>query len=214
MSEIVLAVLTLAACVYGVSAASKLSGRAAFGSFQAGMRATGLLPERSLRAVTVLLVSAEAAVTAGSAAAAAGLALTPDDSGLLVDLALGVGCILIALLLAGVALVMRWGTQAPCRCFGATSHLPLGAVHLVRNSCLLGILAAGLVSNVLRGPVAATSGPGDVVAAAAGLIGALLFIRWDDLAELVLPMRPPAGRPARMHSQPAGATARAGRTPR
>jgi hypothetical protein len=211
MSEIVLAVLTLGACVYGVSAASKLTGRAAFSSFRAGIRATGLVRETRLRMVTVVLVSTEVAVAAGSAAAAIVLALAPRSSGPLVSLAFGAGCVLIAALLAGVALVMRRGTQAPCRCFGAASNLPLGAVHLVRNSCLLSVLAAGLFINVLRGAAAATGAPGDLVAVATALIGALLFIRWDDLAGLVLPS---AGRTAQTHHQPARAPARAGRTAR
>jgi hypothetical protein len=211
MSELVLAVLTLQACVYGASAASKVAGRAAFVSFRAGMRATGLIPEPSLRVVTVLLVSAEVGVAAVSATAAAGMALAPRRGVLLAGSALGVGCVLIATLLGGVVLVVRGGTQARCRCFGATSSRPLSAVHLVRNSFLLVIVAIALAVNVFRGPGVTASGAGDLVAAASGLIGALLFIRWDDLAEVVLPMQGPAARRARTHAHPARASARAGR---
>ncbi len=103
------------------------------------------------------------------------------------ELALAAAALLTTVLVLGVATVVRRGTRARCACFGAASGRPLGRAHLVRNAILLAMLVCGLVI----GPLShGSAGLGALVAAGAGALGALVFIRWDDLADLFAPLGP------------------------
>jgi hypothetical protein len=185
MTEFVLAVLALGTGVFAASAAGKLRSPAAYRDFRAGLRGTRLVPGERLAATAAVLVAAE---TVCAAALAAALVVTATSAGPgvpLAEAALGATALLTAVLAAGVATVLRRGNAVPCRCFGATSSRPLGAVHLARNACLLALLAAGLGCTPIghARPAAA----GCILAVLTGLLMALLFIRWDDLAAVFAP---------------------------
>ncbi|GAA2353326.1 hypothetical protein GCM10010170_044600 [Dactylosporangium salmoneum] len=68
--------------------------------------------------------------------------------------------------------------RVPCACFGSGS--PVGPRHVVRNGILAAVALAGLLT-AGGGPVH-LAGAG--IALAAGLIGGLLMITFDDLVEL------------------------------
>ena len=184
MTEFVLAILALGAGVFAASSATKLRSRAAYREFRAGLRATGLVPNSG----AVPLVAAEAVCAVVLTAAAASLAAGAAGAAALAEAALSLACALTAALAARVAVVIRHGVRAPCRCFGATSARPLGAAHLVRNACLLLLMLAGLAADPLG--YARPAAGGSVLAVLAGLVVALLFTRWDDLVSLFGPATP------------------------
>ena len=192
MSEFCVAILSLSACVFAASAVAKLHSRAAYRSFRAGLRETALIPAGLLPVTVAALPGAEAVTAVGLAAAAVLVATAGPGASPAAETALTVAWLLTATLAVGVAVVIRRGTQARCACFGAGSTRPLGGAHLIRNVALLAVLAVGLVSNPLGHGHPAPVGA--IVAAAAGAVAALLFIRWEDLAELFapIPSLPPA----------------------
>ncbi len=185
MTEFVLAVLGTALGVFAVSSVSKLRGRAAYLDYLASLRDTTLLSERALPGAAVLLVTGEAIVAVAAAFAVAlvvaGLAGVMAAAGL----ALALACVLTAVLAAGVTVVLRRGITATCACFGARAGRPLGPSHLIRNVSLLVVLLAGLACVPFAS--ARPSAPGSLLALAGGLVAALLFARWDDLAYLFSP---------------------------
>jgi uncharacterized membrane protein YphA (DoxX/SURF4 family) len=91
----------------------------------------------------------------------------------------GLAGVLLVVFTTAIALALRRGTTAPCRCFGA-SRQPLGRRQLGRNVLLLVVLAAAAP--------AAGAGTGDLrgaaIAVPAGLVGAILVVFFDELAEL------------------------------
>jgi hypothetical protein len=148
--------------VFAVSAGSKLRDRRHFGAFADSLRPI----------VAARLAGATAAAVAVTEAACAALLLIPAGA--------GYGFLLAAVVLAAFTAAAGWVTitrrQVPCRCFGIQAR-PIGPRHVARNSVLFLLALCGLGA----GPVPAA---GAVVAATAGVIGALLLIRLDDLADL------------------------------
>ncbi len=203
MNEVSIAVLSLAACLFASSVGAKLHSLGAYQSFRAGMRETALMPDRLLRVVVAVLPCAEAVTAAGLATAAGLVATAGPGAKPAAEVALITAATLTGLVSAGVAVIMHRGTQARCACFGAGSGRPLGVVHLTRNLTLLAVVAAGLSCSLLgHGPPVPAA---TVVSATAGAMAALLFVRWEDLAELFAPI-PSAhsGTPAiqRPHNRP------------
>lgn len=198
MIEFVLAVLSLGTGVFAASAGAKLRSHAAFSNFRAGLRATALISERQLRKLAVVLVTAETTVAASLPGGLVLVASGTAGAAPLAESALAAAAALIAILAAGVTIVIRRGTQARCACFGGRSSRPLGITHLIRNSCLLLVLAAALVvgSVGLHRTAGGRSLAGLVVAVLAGAVVALLFIRWDDLADLFAPIPASQAQPS------------------
>lgn len=191
MSEFSVAILILAACVFAASATAKLRSRAAYRTFRAGLRETALMPERLLPAAAAALPGAEAVTAAGLVTAAVLVATAGTGANPAAEAVLTVACLLTAALTAGVAVVIRRGTRARCACFGGGSARPLGGAHLFRNLALLAVLACGLVGNPMgHGHPGLV---GTLVAVTAGAVAALVFICWEDLAELFAPI--PLGGP-------------------
>jgi hypothetical protein len=195
MDDFSIAVLSLAGCVFAVSVAGKLRGRRAYRSFRDGLRETGLVPGRLLPAIAAVLCWAEAVIAATLITAGALTAAATPGAKLLAESALAAAATLTAVLASGVAAVVRRGTQARCACFGAGAGRPIGRTHLVRNLTLLAVICAGLAAVMLlthgRPALAAAA-----VAAAAGVLAAAVFIRWEDLTELFAPIpQPLAGTP-------------------
>lgn len=185
MDDFGVAVLSLAACVFGASAAAKLRSGKAYRLFRDGFLATKLLPRHVLSPAAAVLAGAEALAAAGLSAAAVLIAASVPGAISFAEFALAVAALLISLLAAGVAVVIRRGTQATCACFGPGRGRQLGPAHLVRNVSLLAVICAGLAGVPLAPGRPAVAGA--VLGAIAGAVAALLFIRWDDLAELFTP---------------------------
>lgn len=202
MSEFVIGVCAMAACVFGTSAASKTRSRAAYRAYRADLGATKLVPGSLLATVAALLAACEiltAAWLAGCTVLLAALGSQP--SALLGESALAPATLLIATLTAGIAVAIRRGSAAPCPCFGARSPRPVGPAHLLRNLVLL----AAVISGMALGPIAHRQPtPASLaVALVTAAVAAMLIIRWEDLAELFAPT-------TAQHRQRAAGKARAG----
>ena len=202
MTELGIAILALAAIVYGASATAKLRSRAAYRSYQAGFRETALAPPRRLAAAAAGLAVSEVTVTCLSAA---GIVMTLLDSATTVAiLALAAAALLTGVLAVGVATVLRRGTQARCACFGSGADRPLSGAHLARNLSLFAVLLVGLMASTLAngrpGMAAAT------VAAGAGAAAGLVITRLDDIIALFAPV-PAGGASAARPAHPTLATA-------
>ena len=156
-----------------VSALSKVRSSADYAEFVASVPAFGI-PARWTRLFAVLTVTAEfviavlllASVFVGRWPAVAGLVLA-------------VG--LFGVLTAAVWRAVARRSGAVCRCFGR-ARTTLAHRHVYRNAFLLAAALFGLAVSVVDDPAdpAATW-----LAAAIGVIGAVLVVRFDDLADLV-----------------------------
>jgi hypothetical protein len=93
----------------------------------------------------------------------------------------GLGLGLAAAFTVAIVLAMRRGTEATCRCFGATPRR-LGASQVLRDVVLAAVALLGLVAALVAGPGGGVAGR--LVAALAGGAGALLVIFFDDIVEL------------------------------
>lgn len=201
MSDFSVAVLSLAACVFIVSAAAKLHDRQAYRSFRAGLGETVLVPAKLLPLATALLSVAEGVIAVALVAAVVLTAVSAAGAVPVGVIALAAAAALTVVLAAGIAVVIRRGTRARCACFGAGPGRPLGWAHLIRDLGLLAALGAGLAAVPLEHGRPALAGA--VLAAAAGVLSALVLIRFEQLAELFAPLPPPpgtarpAGRPGR-----------------
>ena len=159
--------------VFLIAVAGKAAGRGRFREFTGSVAAMRVIPSRVAATAATATVTAEALVIAlaASPVRAAGLA----------------GCALATLLSVTfgwvVAMSLRRGNRAPCRCFGR-SATPLGSRHLARNTILLAVSAAGLTASAVSGTAHV---PGGVVAAGAGLVGGLAIAAYDEIAELIAP---------------------------
>lgn len=189
MGELSVAILCLTGCVFTASATAKLRGRTAYLAFLAGLRDTRLVPARLVPATAAALCAAESVVAAGLVAACVLTATAWPGRAALAESALAAAAALTTALAAGIAVLIRRGTQARCACFGAGSASPIGRVHLIRNLGLLAVAACGLACCPLS-PTPSASGA--LLAALAGVVGALLTIRLDDIAGLFASASPPA----------------------
>jgi hypothetical protein len=190
MGELVVGILSMASFVFIASAGSKLRGRPAFQSFRAGLREAAVVPEHLLPATAAVLAGSEAAIAIALAAAAVLVGTGTPGAATAAVLAFIAAALLTAALAAGVAGVMRRGISARCACFGAASDLPLGRVQLARNLSLLAAEGAGLALSLQTHRPALA---GVAVAILAGLVVALLVVRWEDLAALITPLPPMPG---------------------
>jgi hypothetical protein len=186
VAELLIAVLTTVACVYGTSAVTKLSGRRAYRSYRDGLGDTALVPAHLLPAAASALAVGETAVAAGLVTAAILTAAALPGAVTVATVGLGGAALLTGILVTGVAVIMSRGTQARCACFGAATSRPLGGSHLSRNLSLLAVIVVGLSGNeIAHGrPVP----PGVAVAAAAGAVTGLLLVRLDDLITVFTPV--------------------------
>ncbi|MEU8030358.1 MauE/DoxX family redox-associated membrane protein [Streptomyces sp. NPDC049099] len=154
--------------VFAASAFAKLRGRAAFAGFTKGLAAMRVVPERGLRELAGVVAVTEAVVPV--------LLLAPGT----VRLGLGLAVLLLSAFTLAVGVVLRRGTVASCPCFGA-AQAPFGVRHVVRNTVLTGVAAAGLAT---VGGGASGQGAGVLLAVLAGAVLASLVIRLDDLVAL------------------------------
>ncbi len=168
MAYLALSCRALTVLVFTVSALAKLRSRPAFRSFASWM-ATLPLPLARSRPARL------AGAMAGTEAAIAMLAAFPATAraGLLLAAAA------LAVLAAGVHVVLRRGMSAPCRCFG-TAAVPLGRRHVGRN-LLLG--AAAATAAAAAGPAGQPAGI--ALSLGAGAAIALVVVFLDDIAAVL-----------------------------
>jgi hypothetical protein len=159
--------------VFLVSAASKLRAAAAFAGFESSIRDMRLLPSAAVRAVALVVVAAEVAVTILLAVPVTATA------GLLTAAAL------VAVFSTAIVLVLRRGGSAVCRCFGS-SDTPFGPAHLLRNALLGGTALAGTVGS-LAAPTPVQVG-GVIVTVMAATMVAFLAITLTDIIALFDPL--------------------------
>ncbi|MFC7546089.1 MauE/DoxX family redox-associated membrane protein [Plantactinospora sp. GCM10030261] len=179
VGNVLLAARILIALVFVASAVSKLRGVAAFQSFETATRGMGV-PARLVRPAAI-------AVLAGEVLTVPLLALPPGGLA-----GFAVAAVLLVAFSVGIALAVRRGTRQSCNCFGS-STTPMGVRHLVRNGFLLAVVAAG-VAGAVTGAAAPSHPAAIAIVAVAAAVGALLVIRYDDLAALFVPDRPAASR--------------------
>jgi hypothetical protein len=192
MATIVIAVLIMASVVFGVSAAAKVRSPVAYRLFSTSIADTGLLPGTMLRQAAAALTVAEAVIAAGAAASAGLMCAGTPGAVRAAQFALIAAIVLTATLVTGVAVVIHRGVRASCACFGASAGQPLGTIHLIRNVVLDSLLLGGLVSAGFAGTAIAVAAA--ALAVACGVTTALLFIRWEDLAGLLVPVTPAQNR--------------------
>ncbi|GIJ43784.1 methylamine utilization protein MauE [Virgisporangium aliadipatigenens] len=158
--------------VFLLSAASKAPVGGGFTQFRDSLSEMRLLAPRAVRPVAALVVLGEAAVplllstlpAAGFAAAA----------------------VLLLGFTAAIVTVLRRGTPAACRCFGGGRPARFRRYHVARNAVLLVVSGIGAAAVRADPP---TRWPEAMVAAAAGIVVAVLVTRLDDLVELFTPLR-------------------------
>jgi hypothetical protein len=159
--------------VFLIAVAGKAMGRRPFREFADSIARMRVIPPRAAAGAAAVVVSAEALVVvlAASPAHAAGVA----------------GCTLAALLSvtfsSAIAVSVRRGNRAPCRCFGRSAK-PLGPRHFIRNAIVLTVSALGAAACAGSGTAHIA---GAVVAAGAGLFLGLAIAAYDEVAELVTP---------------------------
>lgn len=170
----------LLAVVFALSCSSKLRNAAARREFIRSVRNWQLVPARLVRPIGVALIGAEGAAAVLLAAAVV-LAASGAGDGLQV-VAFGGAAGLLFVLTGGLLAIVRSGRAVSCACFGATAS-PVGRVHVVRNLALLATAGVGLAT--------AASGAGSslppavaLLCSGAGLVGALVLTRLDDLVGL------------------------------
>ncbi|MFJ2745947.1 MauE/DoxX family redox-associated membrane protein [Streptomyces sp. NPDC087440] len=169
MDHVVLACRVLVAMVFVASAASKLLSAASFRSFVTATRDMAV-PAAIAPAVAV-------GVVAGEVASVVLLVWWPGGvAGFVVAGVLLVG------FTAGIAGVLLRGKDQSCNCFGSTTA-PIGPRHVVRNAALLAVVAAGLLCRTPWESDAHWTGV--VAAVVAGLVGAVLVLSTDNLAEML-----------------------------
>ncbi|MFC4589316.1 MauE/DoxX family redox-associated membrane protein [Sphaerisporangium corydalis] len=154
---------TLIALVFLASAVAKLRD---LPGFRRSLPALAPVGAGLVRPLAMLVVALEAATPI--------LLVTPPAT----SYGFALACALLIAFSAAIAVALRRGRQAPCRCFGASST-PIGPRHLVRNATLLGIAGLGWLAPERLFPPA-----GGAVAVAAGLFGAILIVSFDDIADL------------------------------
>lgn len=168
----------LLGAVFVVSAVGKLRSGAALRAFTASVADMKVVPAAAVAPVGIAVPALEAV--------AAVLLFVPATAVL--------GCVLALVVLAaftiGIAVVLRRGTVASCRCFGVTER-PFRVRHLVRNGVLVAVALVGAAVNGLPGDGTAPELAAVLLAAAVGIVGAVLITMFDDLVELfAAPTRP------------------------
>jgi hypothetical protein len=159
--------------VFLIAVAGKTAGRGSFREFTGSVVALRVIPPHAAAMAAAITVTAEAlvivlAVSPAHAAAAAGCALAAA-------LSVTFSC--------AVAMSIRHGNRAPCRCFGR-SAAPLGTRHFTRNAILLAVSAVGVATSITTETAHI---PGAIAAGGAGLFVGLVIAAYDDIAELIAP---------------------------
>jgi len=163
--------------VFVIALAGKVNGAAAYREFVLSLRRMDVLP--------VALASRAAPGSLVAEGLIILLLAVPLRAAAVAGFALAAG--LLTVFAVAIAVSLRRGNRAPCRCFGASSA-PLGPGHIARNAVLVAVALVGLLAALRPG---AASVAGGVVAAFAGLVAGLVVTMYDDIAALWSPPRVP-----------------------
>lgn len=175
MAYVTVGAMVLCGLVLLVSSVSKVRGGTDYAEFVASVPAFGI-PARWARLFAAATVASEVVITALLLPATVMLVVGGNRWLAVVGLVLAAG--LFGVLTAAVWRAVARRTGAVCRCFGPAATV-LGHRHVVRNALLLLVALLGLAT-----PVDSVDPLAAAVAATAGALGAVLVIRFDDLAEL------------------------------
>ncbi|MFF4412673.1 MauE/DoxX family redox-associated membrane protein [Streptosporangium sp. NPDC001559] len=172
-------------CVVGavflISSTGKLIGRDTFGDFVASIRDMHLVPPASARSVARIVLGAELATWL--------LLATPTPVTGVAGFVVAAG--LLAVFAVVVVLVVRRGTRAACRCFGA-SAVPMGPRQAVRNVILAAVAVIGVIGTLT--PQKGLETAGVLIAVLGGTMLGVLVTALDDIFELFQPMNKGIGR--------------------
>ncbi|MFC8195727.1 MauE/DoxX family redox-associated membrane protein [Streptomyces sp. NPDC057298] len=171
MTYLFLGCRALLLVVFVVAVAGKIRNRGAFAGFSSSIVALRLLSRRRSVVAAAAVVGVELATTVM-------LAVTRTA---LVGLVVAISLLLA--FVTGITVALRGGQAVPCRCLGA-STASLGPIHIVRNLALAAIGGAGLAAGLTATRAWPGHPGGTAVTLAMALVGALLVIRFDDLAFL------------------------------
>ncbi|MFJ7496361.1 MauE/DoxX family redox-associated membrane protein [Streptomyces sp. NPDC097727] len=172
----------LIGAVFLISFLGKISGPGKFDAFIESVHGMRIVPSRAARPVARVVLAAEGSVCL--------LLAAPAAVGTLAGFTLSAG--LLMSFAVAIALSVRRGVRAPCRCFGA-SAAPLRLWHAVRNLLLTAGAAGGAVAATGSGQVHVG---GAVLAVFGGLLLGGLVTVLDDLFDLFRPGGG-TGRPVR-----------------
>jgi hypothetical protein len=175
MASVTVGAMVLCGLVLLVSSVSKVRSGTDYAEFVASVPAFGF-PARWARPFAAVTLAAEVVITTLLLPATVLLVVGGARWLAVVGLVLAVG--LFGVLTVAVWRAVARRTGAVCRCFGPARTV-LGHRHVVRNALLLLVAILGLAT-----PVGTVDPMAAAVAATAGALGAVLVIRFDDLAEL------------------------------
>ncbi|OLF14208.1 hypothetical protein BLA60_03445 [Actinophytocola xinjiangensis] len=164
--------------IFLVSSVSKVRNRAAFDSFVDSVRTMRLLGPAWSLPVAVAVVATEFLIWV--------LLAIPARLVSAAGLVLAAGLLLV--LAGAIAVAVRRGVRAPCRCFGG-SVSPLGPWQAVRNVVLASAALGAAMTGLTPGP---TQPAGVAVAVVAGVVLGYLVAVSDDLIELFAGVDAPA----------------------
>jgi hypothetical protein len=153
----------LIGAVFAISAFTKLRSRTALRSFASSLV---MLPPRVRLPVGGALAAGEGAAVVLMAIPRVGLTLSG---------------VLLCAFSAAIAFSVRRGLRVSCRCFGFAAS-QLGPVHLMRNGLLLAAVALGWTALTVPGDPPTVAGL--AIAVPAGLVGAVIMVAFDDIADL------------------------------
>ena len=165
MEEVRLGCACLIGLVFAVSAIAKLRD---FDGFVRSVPALAPAPRRLVRPLATATTTLESLVPV--------LLVAPFAA----PYGFGLAVVLLAAFTVAIAVAVRRGRPATCRCFGPSS-VPIGPRHLVRNGVLFTVAVLGVLS-----PGGLPPAGGILLAVFAGLVGAILIISVDDIADLLV----------------------------
>jgi hypothetical protein len=177
-----MALVALLCTVFAASAYGKVRSTTAWQSFTSSLKPLGLIPARLIRAAAAGLLAVEVALTIALFAGVLGGFAKLDGVQTIARWATAGAVALLFVLTAGVATAVGRHTKASCACFGVSIR-PLGKLHVVRNATLLIVAVLALLATGDR----SASGGALLVGAVAGVVGATVIIRLEDLADLFFP---------------------------
>jgi hypothetical protein len=180
MVYVTVGAMVLCGLILLVSAISKVRSRTDYAEFVASVPAFGI-PARWTRLFAAVTVTAEFTITALLLPATVLMTVGSNAGRWLAAAGLLLATGLFGVLTAAVWRAVARQSGAVCRCFGPARTV-LAHRHVVRNALLLLVAILGAVPLSVAGTVdPAIAG----LAGAIGALGAVLVIRFDDLAELI-----------------------------
>jgi hypothetical protein len=180
-----IAVRALIVAVFVASLWSKVRSRDEFRAFADSISPLPMVRPRRSRLVAHVVVVAEGLII--------GLTAIPASAGFGMAVAAG----LLGTFAMAIAVTVRRGVVAVCRCFGPGGG-QLRRQHVVRNALLAVVAAAGAAAALAR-PTPGIPLMVTIVLAAAGVVGAVVVVLSEQIVELFQPLTEPTsgvGRPA------------------